>query len=308
MTDGEQFLEATTAVRPRRWWIAAPLGVLAPVIGYLYVGRARAALAALIFTEITVFSPWMAIGRLLARPIVGPVVFAAIALISVAMFVDIVRSALRARDFMPGRWNRPWIYAIAAAFLVVLGPVSAWLPGLAEDARAVRAFTLMSSSMYPTIRAGEIVLCDMRAYDDAVPAIGDVVVLRRPNEPGVIAVSRIVAGPGSTVAVRDGIPVADARPPTVVDEGPGEVPGERFLSVTAPDGRRWRMASGPGEGYRRNVTPTTLSTDRWFVVGDRTDNAVDSRMFGPIARADLVGRAGWIVWPSAWSRFGRAVD
>ncbi len=308
MTDGEQFIEAATAVRPRRWWIAAPLGVLAPVIGYLYVGRPRAALAALLFTELSVFSSWMAIGRAIARPIVGPAVFAAIALISVAMFVDIVRSALRARDFTPGRWNRPWIYASAAAFLVVPGLVSTWLPGLSEDERATRSFTLMSSSMYPTIRAGEIVLCDMRAYDDALPAIGDVVVFRRPGEPDVIAVSRVVAGPGSTVAVRDGIPIADDRPPTVVDEGPGEVPGERFLSVTAPDGRRWRMASGPGEGGLRTVAPIALSTDQWFVVGDRTDNAVDSRMFGPISRADLVGRAGWIVWPSAWSRLGRAVE
>lgn len=308
MTDGVKRIEATSVVRPRRWWIAAPLGVLAPAIGYLYVGRPRAALAALIFTEVAIFSPWMAIGRVLARPIVGPAVLAGVALICAAMFVDIVRSALRSRDFMPGRWNRPWIYASVAAVLVVLGPVSARLPGLSENARVARAFTLMSSSMHPTIRAGEIVLCDMRAYDDAVPAIGDVVVFHRPGETGVFAVSRVVAGPGSSVAVRDGIPIADDRPPSVVDEGPGEVPGERFLSVTAPDGRRWRMAGGPGEGVRRNVAPIVLSADRWFVVGDRTDNAVDSRMFGPIARADLVGRAGWIVWPSAWSRFGRAVE
>lgn len=78
------------------------------------------------------------------------------------------------------------------------------------------------------------------------------------------------------------------------------------------DGARWSpLADGQRSrrgGGLRTVAPIALSTDQWFVVGDRTDNAVDSRMFGPISRADLVGRAGWIVWPSAWSRLGRAVE
>lgn len=47
--------------------------------------------------------------------------------------------------------------------------------------------------MVPTLREGDVVLIDERAYRHRLPAIGDVVVVNHPHQPGTRMIKRVEA-------------------------------------------------------------------------------------------------------------------
>ena len=55
-----------------------------------------------------------------------------------------------------------------------------------------------------------------------------------------------------------------------------------------------RLTGVPGD---RVLPDRALDPDEWFVSGDNADASTDSRTFGPVSRADIVGRARLVYWP-----------
>lgn len=114
-------------------------------------------------------------------------------------------------------------------------------------------------SMLPTLRPGDRLLVDPRAYRDRAPAVGDLVVLVDPADASRWLVKRVAGvGPGRFWITRTGLTLQghadDVRPP------PDSVDG-----LELPE---------------RSV----------YVSGDASDRARDSRMFGPVPWERLVGR------------------
>ena len=63
------------------------------------------------------------------------------------------------------------------------------------------------------------------------------------------------------------------------------------------------MADGvlPDGTTMRDFPETTIPADQVFMMGDNRNQSRDSRVFGPIPRNDIVGRAFVTVWPpGAW--------
>jgi signal peptidase I len=46
-----------------------------------------------------------------------------------------------------------------------------------------------------------------------------------------------------------------------------------------------------------DLEPVTIPSGEYYVMGDNRAASADSRSFGPVERADLVGRAFVVVWP-----------
>jgi signal peptidase I len=51
-----------------------------------------------------------------------------------------------------------------------------------------------------------------------------------------------------------------------------------------------RIAGVPGDVVEFRGQPYTLGEDEWFVLGDNTEESVDSRRLGPVSRAAIRGR------------------
>ena len=94
---------------------------------------------------------------------------------------------------------------------------------------------------------------------------GDVVCLRLPD--GSFAVRRVVAVPGDSVEMRDGIAYING----IAERGQ--------YSFTRTDPR----PDGP-------VYPLILRRGEYFVLGDARETAVDSRDFGAVTRAEILGK------------------
>ena len=97
---------------------------------------------------------------------------------------------------------------------------------------------------------------------------GDTVLLRLPD--GSCAVRRVVAVPGDSVELRDGIAFING----LAERG--------SYSFTRTDPR----PEGP-------IYPLILRAGELFVLGDAREDAVDSRDFGAVRASDLLGRPLW---------------
>jgi signal peptidase I len=159
----------------------------------------------------------------------------------------------------------------------------------------VKPFQIPSASMEPTLDIGQRVLVNrFSTRVGADPEVGDVVVFHPPTECGVPAtdgrlcsepgldqadenfIKRVVAGPGDRLRVVDGIPVVDGDPV----EGTWETIPCRTPSVPC--------------NYPRAIT---IPADHYFMMGDNRPASQDSRFWGPVPRAWIVGEAFATYWP-----------
>lgn len=164
--------------------------------------------------------------------------------------------------------------------------------GLLAAARSSLAnhYHVPTGSMEPTLRPGDRVLVDMRAYGLRVPftaiellpgeppRAGDVAVFDSPLD-GQRLIKRVVAVAGDRVAVRAGRLVVNGRPLALGTA----VPIERFASADAV------LELGHGGGPE--LPPVTVPDGQVLVLGDHRGNSVDGRMFGWVPADALYGRA-----------------
>ena len=146
---------------------------------------------------------------------------------------------------------------------------------LTVRATMVQAFFIPSESMVPTLKVGDRLLVNKFGYRMHDVARGDIVVFRRPpNEANRTIndlIKRVVGLPGETVEAQNGKVYVNDQPLVEKYLPPGTV------TVNMP----------------RLVVPV----DMYWVMGDNRGNSSDSRVFGPIDRKLIVGRAFLRVWP-----------
>ena len=151
-------------------------------------------------------------------------------------------------------------------------------------------FQVRQTSMERTLEPDEYVLVDKLTTRFDPFHRGDIVVLHPPegwaDEQGTPFIKRVIGLPGETVAIGDdgGVTVngGGAR------RGRLHVQGRRRRE-RADDAAvgRGDLDAGPGE---------------LFVMGDHREASADSRSFGPVKEASIVGRAFLRYWPA--STFG----
>jgi len=143
-------------------------------------------------------------------------------------------------------------------------------------------------SMEPQLTGGEHVLIDTLAFDFRIAnpadpdrpivdlrlhpiARGDLIAFEHgTGDDRRILLKRVVALAGDTIAVADGRVTVDGSP---LDDVGG----------TFPDSS--------------NLAPLTVASGHVFVLGDNRAQSDDSRAFGPVPIASVVGRATLVVWP-----------
>jgi signal peptidase I len=130
-------------------------------------------------------------------------------------------------------------------------------------------FVVEGESMHPTFESGDYLIVDELTYRLSDPRRGDVVVFKYPNDPKVFYIKRIIGLPGETVHIEKG-----------------------KTSVTKTDGTT--LALDESYVVAEDATYTldrTLGEDEFFVMGDNRPKSSDSRVWGPLPRDDMMGRA-----------------
>jgi signal peptidase I len=145
-------------------------------------------------------------------------------------------------------------------------------------------FKVEMSSMSPTILSGERIIVSKMTYKLGEPQMGDVITFYSPEQAreallfGIIPVKqkkilvkRIIAVEGDKIAFKTGKLFINKRSV-----------GEFYLK---------------SNDSSSNMPETIIPKDDVFVAGDNRNNSKDSRMFGPIEKESIIGKALFIYWP-----------
>lgn len=181
----------------------------------------------------------------------------------------VIRLGIRRAYAIPPTWRSSILETLDAS-------IFAALLSLLIITFIVQAFFIPSGSMEPTLQIGDRILVSKFSYRIGTIHRGDVIVFHYPLNPGKDFVKRVVALPGETVELRDGVVLINREP-------------IKELYPTA--------LTGGDRACTSNYLPQKIPTVHLFVLGDNRCNSEDSRFFGFVPFDNIVGKALVIYWP-----------
>jgi signal peptidase I len=144
-----------------------------------------------------------------------------------------------------------------------------------------QTFYVPSTSMYPTLKAGDRIVVDKLAFDLHSIERGNIVVFRRPPRESAACggplvpdlVKRVIGLPGETISARG---------------GQVYITGKELAEPWLP-----KVSST----YTANFGPVKIAANHYFMMGDNRVASCDSRMWGTVPRSYIVGKVDLIIWP-----------
>lgn len=191
-------------------------------------------------------------------------------------------------------------------------------------------FKIPSGSMIPTLHVGDLILVNKFHYGVRLPVIntkviannepqrGDVMVFRYPPQPSLDYIKRVIGVPGDEVAYLNkrltinGQPVLRTNQPDFFDgeqmrytKQYGEELGGRRYNTLNDDMRPPFVSPISDFAFRENCrypaegVVCKVPPGHYFMMGDNRDNSLDSRFWGFVPEANIVGKAFFV-----WMNFG----
>ncbi|MEA2329797.1 MAG: signal peptidase [Thermoanaerobaculia bacterium] len=136
---------------------------------------------------------------------------------------------------------------------------------------AMRLYVIPSSSMAPTLIPGDHIVVTPYRFGKT-PDRGDVIVFRSPRAADELMIKRVIGTPGDLVETRAGRVIVC-----------GHALPEPYVVAQATSGA---------------ISPQIIPADSYFVLGDNRADSLDSRSWGVLPRAAVVGRARLVLWSS----------
>lgn len=134
-------------------------------------------------------------------------------------------------------------------------------------------YLLVNKAVYAEINLGDIPLLgldDKPRHLFRAPRRGDVVVFRFPRDPDRDFIKRVIGLPGDTVQLIDGAVLVNGVK----------------LKETYVNG-----------GAHSDFGPQVVPDKQYFVLGDNRPNSSDSRSWGFVPEANIIGQAMFSYWP-----------
>jgi signal peptidase I len=175
----------------------------------------------------------------------------------------------------------------------------------------VEPFRIPSGSMMPTLLIGDFILVNKYAYGVRLPVLhtkivemgqpgrGDIVVFRFPGDTRVDYIKRVIGLPGDRIAYYNkqlfvnGTAVAQTALGEYQGLGQGNTMTGAVLLTEDLTGVNHDILIRDGQPTVQSEW--TVPDGHYFVMGDNRDNSNDSRYWGMVPEANLLGKA-FMIW------------
>jgi signal peptidase I len=261
--------------RPRvvRRWPAVLLSLLIPGAGIFFGGNRRAGVYWFLGLNFLGYLAILAESQSL-YPGLGP--FVVLCFVYLVMSIWMLVRSFRPLDRLrPGQWT-----------VVVMAGIACWIVSGAATDRLSRPFRFPTGSMQPTLMRGDRVFVEAVSYWFRFPRRGDIVVFKtdyvQPSSlpRGQFYAKRVAAVAGEKVQIQQGRLVINGQP----------LRGAGVLGSTNFWAEHIALLKTESEVF-------LVPSNACFVVGDNPTNSYDSRHYGAIPYAGVIGRVTKIYWP-----------
>ena len=224
------------------------------------------------------------------------------------------------RKRRPSEAAQPWWVEYSISFFPVILIVFLLRSFLVEP------FKIPSGSMIPTLLIGDFILVNKYTYGIRLPVVnvkivdlnspkrGDVMVFRFPSDPSLDYIKRVVGLPGDRIEYRNKELTINGKPvprrqigdyesrerlqyfPHFVETFDG-AEHEVILEKEAPGhvARAMDFRHSENCDYNNGGVACTVPAGHYFMMGDNRDNSSDSRVWGFVPDANIVGKA-FFIW------------
>ncbi|WP_150048373.1 MULTISPECIES: signal peptidase I [Methylomonas] len=188
----------------------------------------------------------------------------------------------------------------------------------------VEPFRIPSGSMMPTLLVGDFILVNKFSYGIRLPVLndkivelgepqrGDIVVFRYPKQPSIDYIKRVIGLPGDRVAYFEKKLYVNGE---LISQTPiGRYQGVgQGRSMTGAQELRENLAGVEhsiliNSGVSSVEDVFVVPDGHYFMMGDNRDNSNDSRYWGTVPEANLVGKAFFIWMNWDWENNGIAFN
>jgi signal peptidase I len=136
-------------------------------------------------------------------------------------------------------------------------------------------FIVSGSSMFPTFMDGEYLIVDELSYHLGEPKRNEVIIFRYPNDHKKYFIKRVIGLPNETIDIK-------GSKVTIINEenNDGFVLDQPYVKNTSEDAAHYE-----------------LKDNEYFVMGDNRNASSDSRVWGPVTKDLIIGRAFLRLFP-----------
>lgn len=218
--------------------------------------------------------------------------------------------------------TRPfWVVEYARSFFPV------FLSVLLIRSFLIQPYRVPTGSLAPTVLPGDFIVVNQFAYGLRLPVLntkilsigepkrGDIMLFRFPKDPKVLFVKRVIGLPGDHVIYRNKVLIVNNNTMWQTAYGMDLYVEDGFsmpvhVKIEKLDQLIHKIFVKPGHREWENVD-VVVPPGSYFVMGDNRDNSDDSRSWGFVPEANLIGKAFgvWMSWDSEktnvrWERIG----
>lgn len=129
-------------------------------------------------------------------------------------------------------------------------------------------FIVEGASMDPTFKTGQYLIVDKLSYQLNTPERGSVLIFKYPKNPKKFFIKRVIGLPGETITIKEGeVTITNSQYPE------GFVVEEPYIKFKTSENSTYTLGQG-----------------EYFVMGDNRQASADSRIWGPVPEANIIGR------------------
>ena len=223
-----------------------------------------------------------------------------------------------------GIWS--WLFDYARAFFPIL------LIVLLVRSFIIQPYRVPTSSLSPTVMPGDFIAVSQFNYGLRLPVLrtkflsigepqrGDIALFHWPVDPRIIFVKRVIGIPGDHIVYKDkvltinGVKASQTFIQHTYDDGDGQSDRRLVYRVRENLGHIQHDIFIQPVGGETQAIDLTVPAGQYFMMGDNRDDSDDSRRWGFVPEANLIGRAFgvWFSWDAVnhrvqWKRIGHAL-